>query len=79
MSEPIAAIATGQSRCAIGIIRVSGDGCFAVCDKIFRADSGKAFSDLPPRSMTLGRLSDKSGAVIDRALAVRFPAPHSYT
>ena len=79
MSEPTAAIATGQSRCAIGIIRVSGDGCFAVCDKIFRADSGKAFSDLPPRSMTLGRLSDKSGAVIDRALAVRFPAPHSYT
>ena len=79
MSEPIAAIATGQSRCAIGVIRVSGDGCFAVCDKIFRADSGRAFSDLPPRSMTLGRLSDKSGAVIDRALAVRFPAPHSYT
>ena len=79
MSEPIAAIATGQSRCAIGVIRVSGDGCFAVCDKIFRADSGKAFSDLPPRSMSLGRLSDKSGAVIDRALAVRFPAPHSYT
>ena len=79
MSEPIAAIATGQSRCAIGVIRVSGDGCFDVCGKIFRADSGKAFSDLPPRSMALGRLSDKSGAVIDRALAVRFPAPHSYT
>ena len=79
MSEPIAAIATGQSRCAIGIIRVSGDGCFAVCERVFRADSGKAFSALPSRSMVLGRLSDQSGAVIDRALAVRFPAPHSYT
>ena len=79
MSEPIAAIATGQSRCAIGVIRVSGEGCFAVCDKIFRADSGKAFPELPPRSMVLGSLSDKDGAVVDHALAVRFPAPHSYT
>ncbi len=79
MSEPIAAIATGRSRCAIGVIRISGDGCFAVCERVFRADSGKAFAQLPPRSMVLGRLSDKDGALIDRALAVRFPAPHSYT
>ena len=79
MSEPIAAVATGQSRCAIGIIRVSGDGCFAVCERVFRADSGKAFPELPPRSMVLGRLSDRNGAAIDHALAVRFPAPHSYT
>ncbi|MBR3569428.1 MAG: tRNA uridine-5-carboxymethylaminomethyl(34) synthesis GTPase MnmE [Oscillibacter sp.] len=79
MSEPIAAIATGQSRCAIGIIRVSGDGCFAVCERVFRADSGKPFASLPPRTMSLGSLSDAGGAAIDRALAVRFPAPHSYT
>ena len=79
MSEPIAAIATGQSRCAIGILRLSGDGCFAVCDKVFRADSGRAFPELPPRCLTLGSLLDRSGAVIDHVLAVRFPAPHSYT
>ena len=79
MSEPIAAIATGQSRCAIGILRLSGDGCFAVCDKVFRADSGRAFPALPPRCLTLGSLLDRSGAVIDHVLAVRFPAPHSYT
>ena len=35
--ETIAAIATGQSRCAIGIIRLSGDDCFSVCDRVFRA------------------------------------------
>ena len=79
MSEPIAAIATGQSRCAIGIVRLSGDGCFAVCDRVFRADSGKPFAELPPRCLSLGSLFDCGGAVIDHALAVRFPAPHSYT
>ena len=79
MSDLIAAIATGQSRCAIGIIRLSGDDCFAVCDRVFRANSGKAFPVLPPRSMVLGSLLDQDGNAIDHALAVRFPAPHSYT
>ncbi|MBQ9492304.1 MAG: tRNA uridine-5-carboxymethylaminomethyl(34) synthesis GTPase MnmE [Oscillibacter sp.] len=79
MSEPIAAIATGQNRCAIGILRLSGDGCFTVCDQVFRADSGKTFAELPPRALSLGSLFDTTGAVIDHVLAVRFPAPHSYT
>ena len=33
----IAAIATGGNPTAIGIVRVSGEGCFALCDKVFRA------------------------------------------
>ncbi len=32
----IAAIATGSTATAIGIVRVSGDGCFAACDRVFR-------------------------------------------
>ena len=31
----IAAIATGQAATAIGIVRVSGQGCFALCDRSF--------------------------------------------
>jgi len=29
--DVIAAIATGSAATAIGIVRVSGDGCFALC------------------------------------------------
>ena len=32
MSETIAAIATGQQPCAIGILRLSGDGVCAALD-----------------------------------------------
>ena len=43
----IAAISTGSAACAIGIVRVSGPGCFALCDRVFRAVNGKAFSENP--------------------------------
>ena len=35
MSHVIAAVSTGASVSAIGIIRLSGDGCIAVADKVF--------------------------------------------
>jgi len=75
----IAAISTGAVATAIGIVRVSGQGCFALCDKVFRAMNGRAFSDNPARNMIYGDMLDSQGRVIDRGLAVRFPGPHSYT
>ena len=75
----IAAIATGRSPTAIGIVRVSGEGCFACCDRVFRAANGKPFSRQEPRKMVFGEMLDAEGRVIDRGLAVRFPGPHSYT
>ena len=75
----IAAIATGHSPTAIGIVRVSGEGCFACCDRVFRAANGKPFSQQAPRNMVFGEMLDTEGRVIDRGLAVRFPGPRSYT
>ena len=75
----IAAISTGSTATAIGIVRVSGEGCFALCDKVFRALNGKAFSENSARKMIYGDMLDAAGRVIDRGLAVRFPGPHSYT
>ncbi len=77
--DVIAAIATGRTATAIGIVRVSGPGCFALCGRVFRAVCGKPFGELPSRKMMFGEMLDSQGRVIDRGLAVRFPGPHSYT
>ena len=75
----IAAISTGNAATAIGVVRISGDGCFALCDRLFRPLYGGALSTQPPRKMIYGDVLDPSGDVLDRVLAVRFPGPNSYT
>ena len=75
----IAAIATGGNPTAIGIVRVSGEGCFALCEKMFRAVNGRPFADQETRKMVYGEMLDSQGRVIDQGLAVRFPGPNSYT
>ena len=75
----IAAIATGSAATAIGIVRLSGDGCFALCDRVFRPRNGKPFASQPSHKMVFGEMLDETGAVIDQGLAVRFGGGHSYT
>jgi tRNA modification GTPase len=81
MSEPaavdtVAAIATGVGG-AIAVIRLSGPAATTVADGVWRAAT--ALSAAPPRTLVLGRV-EADGAVIDgQCLAVRMPAPHSYT
>ncbi len=77
--DVIAAIATGAAPSAIGIVRVSGPGCLALCGAVFRANSGRPLAQLAPRTMALGDLLDAQGRIIDHGLAVTFPGPHSYT
>ena len=77
--EPIAAISTGNALSAIGILRISGEGCFDLCDRVFRPRNGRPFSRQNPREMVLGNLLDREGRTIDACLAVRFPGPRSYT
>ena len=62
MSDLIAAIATGSPATAIGIVRVSGDGCFAACDAakkciddiVFVPEIGKLYYGRVVRLMTFG-------------------------
>ena len=77
--DVIAAIATGANPTAIGIVRVSGEGCFALCERVFRAANGRPFAGQDPRKMIFGEMLDRDGQVIDQGLAVRFPGPNSYT
>ena len=77
--DAIAAVSTGHTLSAVGILRISGEGCFPICDRVFRPLNGRPFSDQPPREMVLGSLLDREGRTIDQVLAVRFPGPRSYT
>ena len=79
MSDPIAAIATGSAAAAIGIVRVSGSGCFAACDRVFRPKNGKPFALQPSHRMVFGEMLDSHSRVLDQGLAVRFDGSHSYT
>ena len=79
VEEAIAAVATGQGRTAIGIIRLTGEGCIDCAARVFAPSSGRAFASCEPGKLTLGTLRDGEGKPLDQAMAVLFKAPHSYT
>ena len=77
MSHPIAAISTGHQVTAIGIIRLSGEGCIEIAQRVF---SGRVpLTQAQNRKLELGELHDTRSRVIDQCMAVVSRAPHSYT
>jgi len=72
MRETIAAIATPPGQGGVGVIRVSGPQVPALAKTLLG-------SPPRPRHVHLCRLQDASGADIDQALLISFPAPHSFT
>lgn len=79
MAHPIAAIATGLVRSGIGILRMSGDGCIDLANRVFALYNGQALSSLPDRKLARGTLFDAQGRPIDEAMVFVSHAPHSYT
>ena len=79
MSHVIAAISTGMTVSAIGIIRLTGDGCAEIAGKVFTPNGGYPLPEAPNRKMILGTLHDKLGRSIDMCVAVYTRGPHSYT
>ena len=76
-SDPIVAIATAPGRGGIGVVRVSfGRAGAAGADTLMRALTGQA---LAPRHASYVPFVDGDGNVLDRGIALYFPAPHSYT
>jgi tRNA modification GTPase len=70
--DVIAAIATAPGRGGIGVVRVSGPHL----EEISIAILGHCPS---PRHAAYLDFKDGDGTVIDRGIALYFPAPHSYT
>ena len=75
----IAAIATGPGG-ALSIIRVSGGEAIAVCDRIFRAASGRKLAEQPGYTIHFGRIiTPQTDETIDEVLVSLFRNPRSYT
>ena len=79
MSHTIAAVSTGLSVSAIGIIRMTGDDCSQIAAKVFTLNNGKPLTDAQDRKLVLGTLRDKSGRVIDQCCAIYTRGPFTYT
>lgn len=76
-TSTIGALATAPSPAGIAVVRVSGPKTRTVLKALFRAKKDIVSR---PRNLVYGELIDyKSGAVIDRALAVYMPGPNSFT
>lgn len=71
-ADTIAAVATAAGRAGIGVVRVSGPRV----PQITTAILGR---QLPARAACLAAFRDAAGEVIDRGIAIYFPAPASYT
>ena len=69
--DTIFALASGSTRAAIAVLRISGP------------DAGAAVSGLcrlpPPRQASVRRLRGENGAVLDQALVLWLPGPGTYT
>ena len=70
MSHTIAAVSTGNVVSAIGIIRLTGDDCIAISDKVFTLMNKKPLTTLPDRKLSLGDLHDKQGRTIDSCCVI---------
>lgn len=79
MPQVIAAVSTGNQVSAIGILRLTGDGCAEIAGKVFTLQNGIPLQEAPNRKLMLGTLRDTQGRVIDQCMAVYTRAPHSYT
>lgn len=79
MSDTIAAVATGSTVSAIGILRLSGDRCIEVADALFTPFSGRRMSAYEDRRLVFGELRDKKGSLLDVCLCTLSHAPNSYT
>ena len=75
--EIITALATAWGESGIAIVRLSGEGCVSLADRIISAK--RPLAERPPRFMSLAQLRGRGGKIFDEALVVRFEAGSSYT
>ena len=78
MSDTIAAISTSPGIGGIGIIRMSGEDCFQILEKIFKPKNKQSIEKIKGYTMKFGKIVDKDN-IIDEVLVSYFKSPKSYT
>ncbi|MBE6700607.1 MAG: tRNA uridine-5-carboxymethylaminomethyl(34) synthesis GTPase MnmE [Ruminococcaceae bacterium] len=78
LSDIISAVSTPKGTGGIAVIRISGNGCLEILDKVFHPKSKKSIKEYPPRVCVLGDISDLRSNV-DSGVAVYYKGPHSFT
>ena len=77
MSELICAVATGARPCAIGILRLSGEGAVSAADSLFTPRTGGSLAQRPAGRLTVGTLRDAEGTLLDEIQAVRYASGYT--
>ena len=76
----IVAISTAPGMGGIGIIRLSGENCFEIINKIFIAKNPQKIDEIEGYRMKYGKIiNPESKKIIDEVLVSYFKAPKSYT
>lgn len=74
----IASISTAPGIGGIGIIRMSGEKCFEILNKIFYPKNKYNIDDIKGYTIKYGHIKENE-KIIDEVLVSFFKAPHSYT
>ena len=80
--ETIVAIATAMGNAGIGIIRMSGENCFKILDKMFINKKGEKLEIESIEGYTIKYgyiINSKTKEIIDEVLVSFYKAPKSYT
>lgn len=77
-TDMICAISTAPGVGAIAMLRLSGDGCIALTDRIFETPSGKKLEEMAANTVHFGRIAEGDD-LIDEVLVTIYRAPHSFT
>lgn len=76
----IAAISTAPTIGGVGIIRISGENCFKIIEKIFKPKNPEKIELINGYSIKYGHIVEpKTKQIIDEVLVTYFKAPKSYT
>ena len=74
----IAAISTAPGIGGIGIVRMSGENCFKILEKVFKQKKYQNIKNIKGYSIKYGNIVD-NGEIIDEVLVSYFKSPKSYT
>lgn len=74
----ICAVSTAPGMGAIAVIRLSGEGCIALAERVYKSPLGKHLQEVAANTVHYGRIMDKE-EMLDEVLVTVFRAPHSFT